>query len=143
MPQANAFSCYPDFFIRTPAFSLDNLKDIPAESKDLLTFLSRQWENPIIKGAIILASPALYNQLNSELESPDPPQKLLLSFLRYYIRMCFRCTPFGLFAGVGTGVISNKTEIKICNQSLHSLKCRMDMEFLGNLVMKFSRDPEI
>ncbi len=69
MPQANSFINYPDFFIRTPIFPLDYIEEIPDESGDLLVFLRKQWENPIIRDAIIFASPTLFDQLNEELRN--------------------------------------------------------------------------
>ncbi len=143
MGQANSYDCYSDFIIRTPVFPLDSLGEIPAQLALLPEFVMNQWKNPVVQDAIQMASPALFAQLNSEIGQGNLSTRLSGSFLRYFIRMCYRSTPFGLFAGVAVGKIGDHTEIKIKECNEHLLKCRLDMEFLGALVSKWSADLDI
>ncbi len=140
MGQANSYDCYSGFVIRTPVFPLDKMKEIPDYPDKLLEFVRQQWQNHLIKDAIQLASPALFTQLNSEISQGNLSLGISNSFLRYYIRMCYRSTPFGLFAGVGIGLIGPQTEIKIKEFQEHQINCRLDMEFLGARVMKWTAD---
>jgi lantibiotic biosynthesis protein len=49
-------------------------------------------------------------------------EKLELSLYRYYLRSSYRCTPFGLFAGISPGELANKTAIKVAPRSLGKKK---------------------
>ncbi len=143
MPQANSYVCYPDFFIRTPILPFDLIQDLPSSSKTIGGFVADQWINPLIRSAILLASPNLYKLLDEAVQHHKLSDGLIHAFLRYYMRMCFRPTPFGLFAGVGSGVISDKTNIRIKDPSTHILRSRLDMEYLGALVMGMMTNPDL
>ena len=143
MAQANSYDSYSDFVIRTPIFSLDKLPKIPSHPDQLIEFVKEQWGNSVVKDAVQLASPSLFKQLTTEISEDNLSEGVTNSFLRYYIRMCYRCTPFGLFAGVGTGIITSDTNIQLKGIENHLLKCRLDMEFLGAQVLKWTNDPKV
>src|SRR5580704_2656748 len=58
--------------------------------------------SPVARTAVAVASPSLAEEIDRWLEgAPGVHAKTPLRALSYAIRMATRCTPFGLFAGVG------------------------------------------
>ena len=100
----------------------------------------------IFHEAIYLASPTLFKQLQKsikgELDDAETT-KLYLSLLRYYLRMSYRCTPFGLFAGISIGQIGDSTSINIEPQKYFNKNTRLDSHFLNSWAQYISREPEI
>jgi len=143
MPQANSYDCYPDFVIRTPLFSMNNIDGLPSDKGLIPGYVEDLWNNPYVKDAIMLASPSLYEQLDIEIYENRLTDKLIHTFIRYYIRMCFRCTPFGMFAGIGSGKISDETDLYLDDPGSYHLNCRLDMEYLGARVSEWIANPEV
>jgi len=90
---------------------------------------------PIIREAIFVASPLLYEELqkvtNGEITNPKEIKRIHHSFIRYFSRMSTRCTPFGLFAGCTVGEFGDITNIWI-NTPLKKTT-RLDMYYLCSL----------
>lgn len=85
------FKFYPSLILRTPAYSYQCYGD--PEIQKLL-------EEPFFKSAIYLASSSLYEALKKKnFRHKELSNKEQLAVKRYLNRMCFRPTPFGLFAG--------------------------------------------
>ncbi|WP_228409239.1 lantibiotic dehydratase family protein, partial [Chryseobacterium sp. HMWF001] len=105
--------------------------------------------NSIFQEAIYLASPYLYEELNQWLNtkklSPNQYQKLKNTILKYFSRMSDRCTPFGLFSGVGLGNfnenISKSTNFQLTTKRLRDTK--LDMHFLVALSQNLVKTSEI
>jgi thiopeptide-type bacteriocin biosynthesis protein len=90
--------------------------------------------------ALFAASPVLFEQWQKELgNTKDSDKKLLQSLLKYYIRSATRCTPYGLFAGLNTGFISN-TETTINIHAKPLPKLRLDMDYLVNVYQDLCKD---
>lgn len=83
----------PTVIIRNPSYPLNKLERIDLES--IIKFDER------FKEAIQIASPLLSccieKYIKGELSLKET-NKLFDSLYRYYVRMCSRCTPFGLFS---------------------------------------------
>ena len=83
--------------VRTPSFPFND--DISEE------FLIKLLDNAKFIEALYLASPVLYqeaiNWKEGKITDSKKLQKIPISLGKYYLRMCSRCTPFGLFAGCG------------------------------------------
>ncbi len=64
------------------------------------------------------------------------------TLLKYFARMCTRCTPFGMFAGFNTLSWDNhsKIELKAMSGSKHG---RLDMHYLDVLAKILSDDRDI
>jgi hypothetical protein len=101
-----------DFFIiRTPFYPFNNLYGVNV--RNLLS-------DPYFIEAIFLSSPSLTNEIEKYLGNHLPEKervKLLLSVNRFNLRAGYRCTPFGLFAGISIGKISDETSINLCSQA--------------------------
>jgi hypothetical protein len=67
------------------------------------TYWKEFLQNQLLQEAVFLASPVLYDEMGKFLSGclvkEKDTEKLKNAVLRYFSRMCSRCTPFGLFAG--------------------------------------------
>jgi thiopeptide-type bacteriocin biosynthesis protein len=130
------YSFQDQFVFRVPRLPLDTSRLDPV----LLKEVSR---DPSFIEAIYLASPVLHDELlkwhKGELTSEKEIQKLLFSLGKYYTRMQSRSTPYGLFAGCGTGTWADSSDIILdTNFRRHT---RLDMNFLCALAQKLSTHP--
>lgn len=123
--------------VRTPSLPFND--DISEE------FLKQLLDNPVFVEALYLASPILLqeaiNWREGKITDPKKLQKIPISLGKYYLRMCSRCTPFGLFAGCGVAEWSDETNLKLSSKK--SRKTRLDMHFTGALAQKLAEIPEI
>lgn len=105
------------FVLRLPCQPISQLIDhinsvvhlSPTDQSKLLLKLLQQ---PGVAESIYLASPDLYTAWQSSKQIPDGLNSALQKALwRYIIRSYCRATPYGLFAGVGIGIISQSSRI--------------------------------
>jgi lantibiotic biosynthesis protein len=131
------YEFHPKFVIRTPANPV--FTDFNTAYVEHLVTLDNFLE------AIYLSSPSLYdaciNWKNGKINDEKDLQRLLFSLTKYAIRMSHRCTPFGLFAGVGVVEWGDKTSININNTFRR--RTRLDMYFLCSFAQKLAELPEI
>lgn len=133
------------YILRSPLFSLESIRKLYSKevSEEIVKQLCR---NNTFSSALYLASPSLYSEmqkwLQGQLPSTRENRKMMLGIMRYYSRMCTRCTPFGLFAGVSVGSEwKNNTEISSnCQSSIYG---RLDMNYLCSLSKDLSKIPVI
>lgn len=141
------YNFFDEYIFRTPLFSRKNFNDQFNKEKLSEEELKEICKNSIFQEAIYLASPYLYEEinlwLNSEKQlSPKQHQKLINTILKYYGRVSTRCTPFGLFSGVGLGKFENPLGSK--DFDLEKIRdTKLDMHFLVGLSKSFTLIPEI
>ncbi len=123
--------------VRTPSLFFND--DISEE------FLKQFLDNPTFAEALYLASPVLFqeaiNWREGKITDPKKLQKIPISLGKYYLRMCSRCTPFGLFAGCGVVEWADETSLKLSSKTQR--KTRLDMHFAGALAQKLAEIPDI
>ena len=123
--------------VRTPSLPFND--DISEE------FLIQLLDNPTFSEALYLASPILFqesiNWKEGKITDPKKLQKIPISIGKYYLRMCSRCTPFGLFAGCGVLNWGEKNNIQLSSESKR--KTRLDMHFAGALAQKLTEIPDV
>ncbi|WP_295715616.1 lantibiotic dehydratase [Mucilaginibacter sp.] len=138
-------SYFGQFTHRSPSWPFKKIQEI--QNKDLNVLFTELFLDPFFKEAIFLASPNLYNAfekwINGAESDPKKVERLHISLLKYYLRMSNRCTPFGLFAGCGTGIIADLENESAAKTNEHSRHTRLDMNYLTALVNDISIDPEI
>lgn len=125
---------------RSPLLPLNSLLSL-FNRKDITSLLNL-FNHSNLNQALFAASPVLYEQWQKELQntnSGNTDKKLLQSLLKYYIRSATRCTPYGLFAGLNTGFISN-TETTINIHAKPLPKLRLDMDYLVNVYQDLCKD---
>ena len=131
---------FPNFIVRTPINSLDKIKNI---NINLEFFINN---NELLQ-AIRLASPSLYNEYikwqKQGLKNKKDEERLLYSMLKYYTRSCMRCTPFGLFAGLCIGKISDINAIVLQTIKHYKPHTRLDMSYLSTLITTLEKNPKI
>ncbi|SHM46291.1 lantibiotic dehydratase family protein [Chryseobacterium polytrichastri] len=145
------YNFFEEYIFRTPLFSRKNFYD--QFNKEILSEneLREICSHSVFQEAIYLASPYLYEELNLWLHSEKDltqkqHKKLINTILKYYGRMSTRCTPFGLFSGVGLGKFSKDKSILRIQSSTPTGLARdrkLDMHFLVGLSKKLTLIPEI
>ncbi|ROI14526.1 lantibiotic dehydratase family protein [Epilithonimonas hominis] len=120
------YTFFDNFIVRTPLFSVLELKKIFSDNTDTGA-LQKNFEEKVFKEAIYLASPILYE----EIEKSNSKAKLNNALLKYFIRMSTRSTPFGLFSGVGLAKFDEQSLLFSNGQKLRDTKA--DMHFLFSL----------
>ncbi|MFH0760474.1 MAG: lantibiotic dehydratase family protein [Bacteroidota bacterium] len=145
MTKRTSYEAYPWFTLRAPLLSVETLNRIPSAIQDIEGFLRKTYNDPIIREAVVLGSYEFSRLIDKAFsnEKQPPDRELLLSLLRYLIRLSSRCTPFGTFAGFSTGKTGNETDIRLSGSRNHRLHVRPDMEYLMCVARYFISDPAI
>lgn len=131
--------CPTDFYvIRIPTLPFNNIKLLNnAIRKNDVQEIKKFLMNPLFMNAIYLSSRDFYykakNWMEKEVSDFDYSDSVLQSMYKYYIRMCSRSTPYGLFAGVAMGKTTmDKTKIKIATDNLQPF-VRVDNLFINKI----------
>jgi len=109
-------------------------------------FFKEQMADPVIRDCLLLSSQELLHEAIRKLDDPVCETGYSgygLSFLRYYLRMASRCTPFGLFAGYSTGRIAGNNSLTIAESRERDVFVRFDMEYLVRYAHWLSEHPDI
>ena len=119
--------------IRTPQNSFTDLDHLP------------NYFNQNFLDGLFVASCQMYNALDQSINSKnDDLKKIDISLYKYWTRSCFRCTPFGVFAGVGTiELVNGESKIILENEINHIKKIRLDMSCLNSIVNELMKDNSI
>lgn len=137
----NTFLSYNDFcLLRMPVVSVENLLSLNKDLKEkpLEICMKEIFSQPFYQEAIYMASPELFQEFqkwqDDTLTNEKEVSKLATSLYKYYVRMCTRCTPYGLFAGSALGNISEKsTEISFDKFQKYHQHSRLDMNYVAEL----------
>lgn len=149
------------FVLRTPSLSADSLATSPLLATDFGQYASN--DDPLVdnrsefrkvirdlvsrgevRNAIALASPDLASQIPSWLGGTlraKSAKSVERSLVKYLSRMCSRSTPFGLFAGIATGVWGDSTTLSLGPNSDDRKVIRLDWGILESIVCKLEQDP--
>ena len=145
---------HQSFVARNPLFPIDtffNWKtkcNNPEEAKNILLHsLKEFYQQPLASEALYIASPDLHGQLQLWLENkivnPEKKKRTELSLIKYMIRMCTRCTPYGLFASCTAGNFSDATEIILTDKKSIQRHGRLDMDYVCELHSHLLKQKEI
>lgn len=138
-----------DFYLlRSPLLpinALEHLLKIPYQQ--LAEAIRQLFMSPLLSEAIYIASPELSKELikwqQGQLTNKKEIDKLVLSLFRYMLRMSYRCTPYGLFAGCAMGTFGAGTDIRIADPGQHKQHCRLDMNYVAELADRIGTFPGI
>jgi hypothetical protein len=136
-----------DFFLlRIPSFPIDYLKQLDrlrsgGPGEDPL------FTSPRFLEALFLGSHELYTQYQKYLKgarySERITTKLFHGIERYFIRMCSRCTPYGLFAGYKMGQTGLVTMVDVGSQDNYRKHVHLDIHYVSELGRHLQTLPEI
>jgi len=116
------------FVLRSPLFPF---------SKVFVESINEILQNVKLREAIFISSPNLTSELE-KLEvvsiTEKDREKIIQSAMRYWLRACYRPTPFGIFAGISLGNVSNETLIETVGQHQYRKNTRLDTHFLSTVV---------
>jgi hypothetical protein len=126
--------------------SLPNLTDDTADQlQQWRRWLDSVWAHETIAQAIELASPVLaarVRQLRTGHRCrPHEARRVVLSVLRYVLRVSSRATPFGLFAGVAP--VRFGPQLVVTNGGDHRAVARVDNEWLAMVIARLEGCPEL
>ncbi|RAJ11170.1 thiopeptide-type bacteriocin biosynthesis protein [Chitinophaga skermanii] len=105
-------------------------------------------DDSFFSNALYIASPALHEQIKLYLNENDATEKrtkkIEHAFMRYLNRMSTRCTPFGMFAAVGTMEIAENGDKNIVHDtSGQYLDVKLDALVLENISNRLLNEPYI
>ncbi|UFH32319.1 lantibiotic dehydratase family protein [Chryseobacterium sp. C-71] len=129
------YTFFSQFAVRVPTLPYKDFKEIFSKDTDdkKLELILR---NRLFKESIYLASVDLYNQLEDYIKDKNQlgkalKNKLRIALIKYFNRMSTRCTPFGLFSGVGLGCFDQQYSFPDTSINLMKLReTNLDMHFL-------------
>ncbi|WP_299135639.1 lantibiotic dehydratase [uncultured Tenacibaculum sp.] len=102
-------------------------------------------DDDLFSEGLYLSTPILYNEyrkcLLKQSEDTKEHKKINISLYKYQSRASSRCTPFGLFAGIGIGNWGIKNSIKLNADLKETLvrKTRLDMNVLCTITQEISK----
>jgi len=148
------YQSHESFVVRNPLFPVDvffNWKTDPgidlSASKEILRIqLQEFYRQPIAQEALYIGSPDLHEQLLLWFENkikPDKIEKTELSLVKYMIRMCTRCTPYGLFASCTNGNMADTSSIDLKNKNYLQRFGRLDMDYVCEVHSYLLKQKEI
>ncbi len=148
MKSYQPYKTFSQFVVRTPMFPLSFfntfINDEIEKQNNTLRIICL---NPIVQEAIFIASPSLYDALikwkDLGINNAKKENNFKNSFLQYLIRMCARCTPFGLFAGFSVGEFGDATKIFLDNYENNKRLTSLDMDYLCSLSQEVSKLSDI
>jgi thiopeptide-type bacteriocin biosynthesis protein len=126
------------------AFEAAWLKDVRTLRERLRSIVDR----PEIIHALYVASPSLLAGIEHWKRDPNSKKGLQAerALVRYFVRMCARSTPFGLFSGCSVGRINDREEsttLHLKRREESRLCCRLDFDYLFSLTASLRRDPKL
>jgi lantibiotic biosynthesis protein len=100
---------------------------------------------PEFRDALFVASPGLAAAADLWRKEPDSDKGRATerSLVSYVLRAAARPTPFGLFAGCTTGIIGERTCLRLDGGASYRRSTRLDMDYLWALAEAVERDPRL
>jgi len=109
---------------------------VAADHAALASNLRALLEDPVVREAVWLASPALDERL-------DAGEDLTRPLLAYVTRMSLRAPPFGLVAGCSAGTVGGPTEpLSLPGKDAAKRHTRLDFAFLAAVIASLTSDPQ-
>ena len=137
------FELLDRFILRLPTLSIAKAQAViehPNPVKAALALI----EDPNIKEALFVASPALLKQLTTtQVKDAKKMERAGYALVKYLLRMATRSTPFGLFSSVSVGYFSSAPSSSVTGTATFSRRTRLDFGVLGLLYEHLVTMPEI
>lgn len=105
------------------------------------------YSNPVLQAALFITSPEMYIQccawLDNNIKNEKDRKKIELTLTKYLLRASYRCTPFGLFAGLSLVHLDHHTSIEYTPATEWHRHTRLDMDFIHVLSLHIAKLPSI
>lgn len=142
------YNCTNKYILRSPLLPLNFFYKFTEKRGNIDdTEFVELFNSEVVREAIYLASPALYDQfekfVNGKIINTDKRERLRNSVLKYISRMSSRCTPYGLFAGCSVGEFDEHTDVTLNDVSKYKRHTRLDMNFVVFLSYEIIKNPDI
>jgi lantibiotic biosynthesis protein len=118
------------------------LTKVQQQSYDILKELIAR---PEIEQALLAASTSLFEgiRLIQNGEASHRAKRAYASVLRYLVRMSTRSTPFGLFSGVASGILSEHTTARLATPPVQRIRTRPGMNWLFSIIQLIEQDEKL
>lgn len=128
--------------LRTPKLPIEDIYKIPVGKLELKYFIMKWIENSDVKESIYLASSSLYDRVENLTKSGIEyfDDKMLVTLVKYYIRMASRPTPFGTFSAVGFLHIGGTESLSLKEKFEFRKEYRLSFSYLNLLKEKIECD---
>ena len=117
--------------VRSPLLPVERYAELWSGT-DSEAGLPQAVRDPVVRRAIAVASPSLFERLGRPPSSPSALRRWRLAVLRYLIRMSTRPTPYGLNAAVSLAGWGAKTDLELGSGEV--VRARLDMGLLDALI---------
>lgn len=133
------------FVVRNPLFPIEAFYNWNADDESCIELAKEKlrrslldfYRQPVVQEALYAGSPDLHEKmvlwLENKIDNAEKKEKLELSLVKYMIRMCTRCTPYGLFASCTVGNFYETTEIVLADKNSLQRHGRLDMDYVCEL----------
>jgi thiopeptide-type bacteriocin biosynthesis protein len=136
--------------LRIPTFPLNELQklnaNILANQDQFIHLILSLRGNKVFMNALYYASSRLHDAFikASAEEEHDKINRICISVYKYFVRMCSRATPFGLFAGLGLAeVAEGSTAVNLDPENKGVAFVRYDMALVLSLSEELLRDDRL
>ena len=147
MNEEQYYTNFQKYILRTPLLPINNIRQLVKDGVITKESLLNMCDDETVMEALFIASPSFYREVQKWREGKLPnskeEDKVMQGLYRYIARMCTRCTPFGMFAGIANGTISDKTDIVLSPKETNKLHVRLDMNYVCALAKDIVEIPEI
>ena len=147
MDKEQIYTNLQKYILRTPLLPINNIRQLVKDGVITKESLLEVCADETVMEALFIASPSFYREVQKWRESKLPnskeEDKVMQGLYRYFARMCTRCTPFGMFAGITAGTVTDKTEIKMSPKETNVTNVRLDMNYVCALAKDIAEIPEI
>ena len=126
--------------VRSPLLPVERYAELRSGT-DSEAGLPQAVRDPVVRRAIAVASPSLFERLGRPPSSPSALRRWRLAVLRYLIRMSTRPTPYGLNAAVSLAGWGAKTDLELGSGEV--VRARLDMGLLDALIGELESRPEV
>lgn len=98
-----------------------------------------------IVDSLRVASPALADRFDgwADRKPSRRKERLERTLVQYFARMCDRCTPFGLFAGVSVGKVGDETRLRLAGRHRYRRRSALDLAQVYKLVNSLLADESV
>ena len=143
------------FVLRTPLLPVAELAGWSGAAADasgrepepdlLRRALAERLADPPAADGLRVASPTVADNVTGWLDRPPSRrrERMERTLVQYYARMCDRCTPFGLFAGVSVGDVGGETRLQLAGRERYRRRSALDLEQVWTLVRTLLKEETV